>query len=113
MNIEIIGATVESVSNANEINACKKFRPTKSQVIRFFNKAYPVEAAIRNDRYTTCYAEGSLTFSDNYSGRWILFSSGVARFTFLGEDVVYLFYKNNGWHDPFACTYGYSSEGEC
>ncbi len=43
VNISSIGQTLKAVTNPYEINACKKFRPTKKQVINYFNHAYPVE----------------------------------------------------------------------
>jgi hypothetical protein len=114
VDIQSVGLALNSVTNNSEINACKKFRPTKAQIVRFFNKAYPVETyVLTTDRYSSCYARGSLKYSDGSFGEWFLYSSGTATFTFNRGDSVNYFYKYNKWHDPFACTYGLSSEGEC
>ena len=114
LEIEAVGQHDENLKNEAAERACKRFKPTKNQLIRFFNRAYPVEAdKILHERYSNCYAYGSLRFSDDSFGAWVMYSSGVARFTFNKGDVVYLFYKNNKWHDPNACTYGFTEEGEC
>lgn len=95
-------------------SACEKFQPTIKQVRLFFSKAYPVESYIRTtERYSPCYAAGTIKFSDNSEGEWWLNSGGAASLTFSRGDNVKLLYKNNKWFDPFACMYGLSSEGEC
>lgn len=114
IEIDTVGLNLESVKNENAARACKRFRPTKDQAIRFFNRAYPVETyVLTTDRFSSCYAEGSLKFSDGSFGKWILYSSGTALFTFNRGDVVNLYYKHNKWHDPYACTYGLSDQREC
>lgn len=101
LNITSIGKTLKQVTNVYEINACKKFVPTQQQAINFFNHAYPVEAYIVMDaRYSSCYAEGDLNFSDGSFGTWRLYSSGTATFVFDRGDVVNLFYEHNTWYDP-------------
>ncbi|MET1536273.1 hypothetical protein, partial [Burkholderia sola] len=96
------------------VNACIKFRPTVKQVRNFFSRAYPVEGYMfSHERYSPCYASGTLKFDGGSSGRWDLSSSGVATFIFTRGDAVTLYYKNNKWHDPFACTYGLGDLGEC
>lgn len=113
-NIEIKAVGMNNSNDKNAAGACKQFRPTKNQIVRFFNKAYPVEAhMLTEERYSSCYAEGKLDFSDGHSGKWILYSSGIATFIFTRGDVVYLFRKNNKWHDPYSCTYGLSEKAEC
>ena len=114
VEIDAVGLNLESVKNQNATEACKKFKPTKEQVIKFFSRACPVESYIlTTERYSSCYAKGSLTFSDGSFGTWILYSSGTALFTFNRGDVVNLLYKNNNWHDPYACTYGLGDKGQC
>lgn len=107
------GLTIEpDVRNTKE--GCKDFKPTLAQVRSYFNKAYPVEAyVVVTDRYSPCYAEGTLKFSDGSFGDWVLFSSGTASFTFNRGDHVNFYYKYNKWNDPTACTYGLSDKGEC
>jgi hypothetical protein len=100
--------------DADAASECKKFRPTVKQLRNFFSKAYPVEGYMfTHERYSSCYATGALKFSDGSSGTWQLSSSGVATLTFTRGDVVTLYYKNNKWRDPFACTYGLGEAGDC
>lgn len=114
LSIDAAGQVDKSLQNEFAASACKKFRPTKAQVIRFFNRAYPVEAYVTtNDRYSPCYATGALRFSDGSFGQWVLYSSGTAMFTFNKGDVVYLLHKQNKWHDPNACTYGVGDTAQC
>jgi len=96
------------------VDVCRKFRLTVEQVRNFFSRAYPVEGYMfSHERYSSCYASGTLKFDDGSSGKWDLSSSGVATFIFTRGDAVTLYYKNNNWHDPFACTYGLGDFGEC
>lgn len=113
-SVEIDNAGMDNSGEEAAARACAKFRPTKAEVTRFFNRAYPVETRfLVHDRYSSCYAEGSVKFSDGHAGKWILYSSGTAVLTFTMGDVVNLFYKHNRWHDPYACTYGLSDKPEC
>ncbi len=114
LRIESTGLTDETMKDEVAARACKSFKPTKRQVVDFFNKAYPVESyVLSQQRYSPCQAVGVLTFSDGSRGDWVLYSSGVAVFTFDRGDVVHLFNKPNRWHDPNACTYGLGEKGEC
>lgn len=55
--------------NELENKYCKSFRPTKNDVRHFFLKSYPVPAKIgAHDRYSPCFAKGSIEFSDNTHG---------------------------------------------
>lgn len=107
----------QNLDKSDEIasDLCPKFRPTEKSLREFFLKAYPVPSVFMNhDRYSPCYAEGTVNFNDSKSfGSWRLYSSGTAvlRWDFGGE--VHLMRKHNKWHDPFACTYGLGDEGEC
>lgn len=114
LKIESTGLTDEKLKDEAAARACRKFKPTKNQVISFFNKAYPVESyVLSQERYSPCQAVGVLKFSDGSTGNWVLYSSGVAVFTFERGDVVYFFSKPNKWHDPNACTYGLGEKGVC
>jgi hypothetical protein len=95
---------------------CKGFRPTVPQIKRFFLRAYPVESyMITTERYSPCYAGGTITFSDNSQGDWWLYSGGTATIHWNGGDSVDLLYKRrNGWRDPFAGGYGLRDDkSEC
>ena len=111
-DIEILESGKSREADALEV--CKRFRPTVKQIRNFFTRAYPVEGYMfSHERYSSCYAAGTLKFDDGSSGKWDLSSSGVATFIFTRGDAVTLFYKNNKWYDPFACTYGLGDVGEC
>ena len=110
LTIGEIGATQPDVEET-----CKGFKPTASQIKRFFLRAYPVESyVITTERYSPCYAKGKIRFSDNNKGDWWLFSGGTATIKWnRGGSVDLLYKQKNGWHDPFAGSYGLCSEGEC
>lgn len=96
------------------IRECGRFKPTPAQVRAYFSKAYPVPGFVLNhDRYSPCYATGTVEFADGFGGEWILYSSGSAGLEWAGGGGVYLLYKRNKWHDPFACTYGLGDEPGC
>lgn len=93
---------------------CKHFRPTVAQVRNFFSKAYSVPRRwATNERYSPCYATGSITFDDFGPAKWSLSSSGVGSLSWTEGDDVYLFYRQNKWVDPVACSYGMGDELEC
>ncbi len=115
VRIKSTGLNDESLNDEHEERACKKFKPTKSQVLRFFKRAKPPEdkSKLLHERYSSCAAEGTIRYTDGSSGQWVLFSSGMAYVTFGDGVVIDLFYRKNGWHDPYACTYGLGDEPEC
>jgi hypothetical protein len=110
LTIDAVGASQPDVEET-----CKSFKPTPSQIKRFFLRAYPVEGhVITTDRYSPCYAKGKIRFSDNSKGNWWLYSGGTAVIKWnRGGSVDLLYKQNNGWHDPFAGSYGLCDEGEC
>jgi hypothetical protein len=81
---------------------CKNFKPTAQQVRNFFQKAVPVPGAYMADSlYSECYASGTVEFDDEKStGRWILYSTGVARLDWDWGGAVYLLHLANTWQDP-------------
>lgn len=110
LKIEESGRTLDP----NTAEGCEKFKPTTTQVKRYFSRAYPVEHhMITTTRYSPCYAKGTITFSDDSMGTWILYSGGTATIDWNRGRSVDLLYRKNGWHDPFAGMYGLCSEGEC
>jgi len=95
------GQTLKAVTNPSEIKACKKFIPTTEQVINFFNHAYPVDNHFAIDtRYSSCYAQGDITYGDQLPGKWMLYSSGIATLVLNDGNSVNLFYEHNKWYDP-------------
>jgi len=95
--------------NPKEAEFCAEFKPTQAQVKRFFSRAVPITSnRTQHDWYTPCYAKGSVTFSGGGSGDWLLYSSGIAVLNWAYEkNELYLYNaRNNGWHDPFECSYG-------
>ncbi len=114
ITIEKVGQNLDK----NDVVAamlCPKFRPTEKSLRDFFLKAYPAPSVFMNhDRYSPCYAEGTISFNDSKSfGSWRLYSSGTAVLSWDFGGGVHLMRKTNKWYDPFACTYGLSDEPEC
>ncbi len=68
---------------------------------------------VTTERYSPCYAVGTLAFSDGHFGTWTLYSSGTAILSFNRGDVVNLYFQKNRWRDPYACTYGLGDVGKC
>jgi hypothetical protein len=104
--------TIEEVGKSS-MEECSQFRPTEKQVKRFFSRAVPVQSRlVIDDWYSPCHADGTIVFTGGGSGKWRLYSGGTATLTWsTGSDVVYLYNgRNNGWHDPFECGYGYEDD---
>lgn len=115
----IVGVRIQEFGKSQdegerEIDECKAFRPTPRDIREFFLKSYPVPARLgQHDRYSPCHATGTVEFSDNTRGKWKISSSGAGTLFWDTGDTVDLFYGDYRWKDPFACSYGSSSEGEC
>lgn len=93
---------------------CKAFQPTVKQVREYFKNAYPVPANFgAHERYSPCYAKGTVEFSDKTSGTWKLSSGGTSTLLWSSGDAVTLFYRAYKWNDPFACMYGLGDEDGC
>ncbi len=113
VKIENTGMNIEK-GDRNPPGVCKSFKPTTLQVKRFFNRAHPVpDQFVYKDRYTPCYAEGTIEFGDGNSGKWRIYSSGAATLEFDLGGAVSLFYKDRKWLDPTACTYGNDLPHDC
>ena len=112
--ISILESGVTNSSDQRLKEECKEFKPTVKQIRRFFLKAYPVPRYFgSHDRYSPCYASGTVVFDDFGTVKWTITSGGVASLIWSEGDIVDLYYKNNGWFDPTACTYGLGDNGEC
>ncbi len=109
------GQTVSwSLKDENIKKECKKFQPTRKQILDFFNKAPPVEGFVVNeDRYTPCFSTGKLIWNDGTSAEWSLYSSGTASLLLDNGETIHLYQRNYRWFDPTECTYGLGDEGEC
>lgn len=122
VTVDEVGLNVESdepgMSRALT-RVCKVFRPTVDQIKRYFSKAYPVERhVLTTERYSPCYATGTVAFTDNKTGgvttgKFRLYSSGTATLWWSQGSYVDLLHKGNQWSDPLACTYGLDDENEC
>lgn len=112
--IQIVETGKSDDDGEREVNECRVFKPTRYDVRQFFAKSYPVPAKMGlHDRYSPCYAKGSIEFTDNTRGKWKITSSGNGTLYWDTGDTVDLFYRDYKWRDPFACSYGLSSKGEC
>lgn len=114
VNVHISETGRSDDDTEREIKSCKAFQPTEKDIRSFFLKSYPVPAKMGlHDRYSPCFAKGSIEFSDNTRGTWKISSSGSGTLFWDTGDIDHLFYRDYRWNDPFACTYGLTSEGEC
>ena len=105
ITIDDSGMIMEGVSDPYLTRECKKFKPTVTQIKDYLTKAYPVVGFILNeDHYSPCYASGRVTFSNNQSGRWIVYSGGVAVIQFPPEERELVYYPDYDWQDPTTCT---------
>lgn len=114
--VKEIGLHTEGRKDKTEEVACKVFRPTKEQLIRYFNLAKESKESgnILHEYYSPCLATGLITFEDGDSGSWILQSSGFGYVTFSNNETTYFFHnQGNQWTDPYACTYGLSDDPIC
>lgn len=95
----------------NVMDGCRRFKITEKDVREFFSKAYPVPLNFNvHERYSPCYAQGIIEFSNNTRGEWKISSSGGGTLRWDTGDVVTLFYDDYQWVDPFEGTY--TSEDE-
>jgi len=100
--------------DSNLSRACKKFKPTAKQVKEYFSKAYPIPKRFAvHERYSACYATGTIKLDSFGKVKWVLSSGGTATIKWDEGEIVDVFNKKNDWYDPNACTYGLSIEGEC
>ncbi|RUT64411.1 hypothetical protein CKG00_14540 (plasmid) [Morganella morganii] len=108
-NIEIknIGITVTKAPGEGEIKACKKFKPNKNQLIKFFKSSEESkENKWLHEYYSSCVSTGNVEFENGVSGEWVLQSSGLGRVITDNNDSIYFFQKDNSREDPMAGTYG-------
>lgn len=115
IKIEEIGAYDEGRKNKNEEEACKVYRPTKKQMIRFFNLAKESEksGSLLHEYYSPCLATGKIKFKDGATGVWTVQSSGLGLAIFDNGESAVFFLKDNQWTDPYACTYGLGDDPVC
>jgi hypothetical protein len=85
---------------------CKKFRPSVKLVKRYFSRAYPVDAIYYSKKFwSPCWASGTIEYADGNRGKWRLSSGGAAYLEWSHSGEVILYFKNNGWQDPFGSGY--------
>ncbi|MGV3345038.1 hypothetical protein ACGVWS_04580 [Enterobacteriaceae bacterium LUAb1] len=113
IEIEESGISYEGHSKVEQ-EGCKLFRPTKEQMINYFNKASELEygGSTEHQYYSPCIATGTVTFKDKTSVKWTVQSSGFGYGTFSNKKFINFFYKDNQWVDPFQCTYAMGDEPE-
>jgi len=115
IKIDEVGAYDERRGNKNEEEACKVYRPTEKQMIRFFNLAKESQESgnLLHDYYSPCLTTGKIKFKDGVSGVWTVQSSGLGLAIFDNGDSATFFLKDNQWTDPYACTYGVGADPIC
>ena len=115
LDVEGIGLHYDGRTDKNEEEACKAFRPTKKQMIRFFNQAKESKKSgnLLHEYYSPCVSTGEVKFKDGSSGHWTVQSSGLGLVIFDNGEAATFFLKDNQWTDPYACTYGLSDDPIC
>ncbi|NNS08761.1 hypothetical protein [Erwinia sp. JH02] len=115
ITIDEVGAYDERRGNKNEKEACKVYRPTEKQMIRFFNLAKESQeiGSLLHEYYSPCLTTGKIKFKDGASGVWTVQSSGLGLAIFDNGDSATFFLKDNQWTDPYACTYGLGDDPIC
>ncbi|WP_333994680.1 hypothetical protein [Burkholderia orbicola] len=104
MTIDETGLNLDT-QDSNLMEGCKKFKPTINQVRHYFEKAYPVEShTITTERYSPCYTTGTITFSDNSSGKFQLYSGGTSTLFWSRGGSVNLLYKKISGTIPLLAT---------
>jgi hypothetical protein len=115
MELKEVGLNSRAKEHPGEIDMCKDFRPTKEQIINYFNSARKLseDETLLHEYYSPCVAEGYVKFKGNLNGEWILQSSGLAYMLTDKKKTIVFFLKDNKWEDPYACMYGLSGEDSC
>ncbi|TDS98879.1 hypothetical protein [Erwinia rhapontici] len=115
LDVEGIGLHYDGRTDKSEEEACKAFRPTKKQMIRFFNHAKESKKSgnLLHEYYSPCVSTGELKFKDGSSGHWTVQSSGLGLVIFDNGEAATFFLKDNQWTDPYACTYGLGDDPIC
>ncbi|MBP2153458.1 hypothetical protein [Erwinia rhapontici] len=115
LDVEGIGLHYDGRKDKSEEEVCKAFRPTKKQMIRFFNHAKESKKSgnLLHEYYSPCVSTGELKFKDGSSGHWTVQSSGLGLVIFDNGEAATFFLKDNQWTDPYACTYGLGDDPIC
>ncbi|WP_034946507.1 hypothetical protein [Erwinia oleae] len=110
-----INETGKSEDDAENVKSgCRNFIPDMKDIRAFFLNSQPVPLSfIVRDRYSPCYATGSVEFNNSFRGRWKIYSSGGGVLFWDTGDKVSLFYKRYTWRDPFECIYDAVDEEDC
>jgi hypothetical protein len=99
----------------NSIKECRSFKPSMEQVEHHFKHAYPVDSQHADlfHLHSPCFANGSITFSDDSVAQWDLHANGALSLIFSNDDYVDLYYKHIRWIAPKKCVDGMSGTGTC
>ena len=85
---------------------CKRFEPTSAQIRMFIEQAREVDSRVHtHDRYSPCYASGTVEFEDGTTGTWRIHSgrTGILR---MGQGpAMTLQCRRCRWPDPFEGGY--------
>lgn len=115
INVARVGAQESGRKDENEREACKVYRPTKQQLVRYFNLALESQESgnLLHEYYSPCIATGKIKFEGGASGVWTVQSSGLGIVIFENGKSAVFFHKDNQWTDPYACTYGLGNDPIC
>jgi hypothetical protein len=86
---------------------CQAFRLKPAQVKQFFRKAKMVDARVHvHERYSPCFAKGTVTWTDGHNGTWQIHSGGTGVVNTDDGRSLVLQCTTCKWFDPFAGGYG-------
>lgn len=102
--IEVNGLSEHSDDFAKRI--CADFKLHPRQVIFFFKRAKEIDSrTFTHDRYSPCYARGTVIFSDGTQGTWEIHSGKTALLTLEDGTGKILYCQQCRWKDPFEGGY--------
>ncbi|WP_455811421.1 hypothetical protein [Pseudomonas graminis] len=115
INVERAGAQESGRKDEHERETCKVYKPTKEQLVRYFNLATESQESgnLLHEYYSPCIATGKIKFKDGASGVWTVQSGGLGLAIFDNGESSVFFHKDNQWTDPYACTYGLGNDPIC
>jgi len=88
------------------VGLCKHFEPTTTQVRTFIEQAREVNSRVHtHERYSPCYASGTVEFEDGTTGTWRIHSGRTGILRVDPQPALTLQCRRCRWTDPFAGGY--------
>jgi hypothetical protein len=85
---------------------CKRFEPTPAQLRMFIEQGQQVESRVHtHDRYSPCYASGTVDFDDGTTATWHIHSGRTGVLRMDHGPAMTLQCSRCRWTDPFKGAY--------